>query len=82
MMQLKDWINEWESPLLMAKMGKYSVLGWDESVVYGEVPERRAFLDSIVAVYADVEGENDGPNWLAVVEFSDGRFGYVSAGCD
>lgn len=87
---LKSWIESWESPLLMASMGKYSVSEYTEvsrpgssgDYDYVDVPERRAFLDSIVAVYADAEGENDGPNWLAVVEFSDGLFGYVSAGCD
>ncbi len=33
-------------------------------------------------VIAASEGENDGADWLCVVELNDGRFAFVSAGCD
>lgn len=33
-------------------------------------------------VIASSEGENDGSNWLAAVKLKDGRFAFVSAGCD
>lgn len=78
----KDWIESWESPLLMAGIGEHTASGWLGGKYYRELPDRKAFLDSIVVVHADAEGDNDGPDWLAVVEFSDGRFGFVSAGCD
>lgn len=33
-------------------------------------------------VYASVEGDHDGPNWVALVELWDGRFATLSSGCD
>lgn len=33
-------------------------------------------------VYASVEGEYEGPPWVALVELWDGRFATVTAGCD
>lgn len=38
--------------------------------------------DDVTKVHALVAGDNDGPDWVAVMELSDGRFAYVSAGCD
>lgn len=39
-------------------------------------------LPDVARVIAHSEGENDGPDWVAVVELNDGRFGVVQAGCD
>lgn len=39
-------------------------------------------LGDVRFVIADVEGDNDGPPWEAIVELHDGRFGFVEAGCD
>jgi hypothetical protein len=36
----------------------------------------------VAAVIALEEGENDGPDWLAVVRLTKGAFLYVHAGCD
>lgn len=36
----------------------------------------------VTRIVASAEGENDGPNWLIVVELRDGRFAFLSAGCD
>lgn len=47
---------------------------------HGPVPE--SVLNSVVRVVACAEGENDGPEWLAVVELQDGRFAVMAAGCD
>lgn len=33
-------------------------------------------------VIAAAEGENDGPNWIALMELWDGRFAYLEGGCD
>ena len=37
---------------------------------------------SVAEVLASVEGENDGPEWAAILRLHDGRFAYVEAGCD
>lgn len=39
-------------------------------------------LADVAEVIATSEGENDGANWLCVVKLNDGRFAFVSAGCD
>ena len=36
-------------------------------------------VDHIIAMS---EGENDGANWLMVVKLKNGKFGFLSAGCD
>jgi hypothetical protein len=42
-------------------------------------PVLRADVTEIVA---SSEGENDGPDWLIVVKVADGRYAYLTAGCD
>ncbi len=44
--------------------------------------EKDGPIKDVVEVIAAAEGENDGPNWLAVVRMADGRFAKVFAGCD
>lgn len=39
-------------------------------------------LADVAEVVAMSEGENDGPDWLVVVKLTDGRYAFVSAGCD
>jgi len=39
-------------------------------------------LDDVVEVIASVEGENDGPSWVALVRLRDGRYCRMAAGCD
>jgi hypothetical protein len=39
-------------------------------------------LDDVAEVVASVEGENDGPNWAAIVRLRSGKHAYVEAGCD
>jgi hypothetical protein len=39
-------------------------------------------LDDVAYVIAAEEGENDGANWITVVRLQDGRYAFVSAGCD
>lgn len=50
---------------------------WKEAASYANwAPSEVEFV-----IAAD-EGGNDGPNWLAVVVLADGRFSFLSAGCD
>ncbi len=39
-------------------------------------------IAGVLEILACTPGDNDGPNWLAVVFMADGRYAYVSAGCD
>lgn len=53
------------------------------SVALGSDVTAGPFTRSDVAeVIATRDGENDGANWLGVFRLSDGRFAFVSAGCD
>lgn len=36
----------------------------------------------VAEVLATADGENDGPNWLGVFKLKDGRYAFLSAGCD
>lgn len=38
--------------------------------------------EDVAEVLASDDGENEGPNWIAVVRLKDGRFAALSAGCD
>jgi len=38
--------------------------------------------DDVAEVLCASEGENDGANWLALLRLKDGRFVFLSAGCD
>jgi hypothetical protein len=39
-------------------------------------------IGDVAEVLALVEGENDGASWETLVKLTDGRFGYLTAGCD
>jgi hypothetical protein len=69
--QLDDY--DWEQAFLYA----------DGRPVLGTTAPAGPFTrEDVAEVIALSEGENDGPDWLAVVRLHDGRFGFVSAGCD
>ncbi len=36
----------------------------------------------VAEILAAEEGENDGPNWIGVFRLKDGRYAFLSAGCD
>ncbi len=36
----------------------------------------------VVEIIADSDGEADEANWLAILKLADGRFAFLSAGCD
>lgn len=38
--------------------------------------------DDIAELIACADGENDGPDWIAVMRLKDGRFAFLTAGCD
>jgi len=50
---------------------------WQEAMHYAIF----TFNDIKKIVFAE-EGDNDGPDWLLIVELRDGRFGALHAGCD
>lgn len=53
------------------------------AAVDGYVGDVAPFAISDVAeVIAVADGENDGENWLGVFRLRDGRFAFVTAGCD
>lgn len=50
---------------------------------YGEAAVYASWKpDEVASILATSDGENDGANWLMVVELKDGRFSFLSAGCD
>lgn len=53
------------------------------STVMGESVSAESFgFDDIEAVLAADAGENDEARWVAVLRLRDGRFAYLTAGCD
>jgi hypothetical protein len=38
--------------------------------------------DDVAEVLASAEGENEGPDWIAIFRLNDGRFAFLAAGCD
>ncbi len=64
---------------------------WWEAFVYARQPEvvigedvsSKGFgLDDVYEIISSIEGEHDGPNWMGVFRLKDGRFAFLSAGCD
>jgi hypothetical protein len=63
---------------------------WEEVFKYAHP---RAILDEKIStdsfgredisyVYAIDDGDNDGPDWIALMKLQDGRFAFIAAGCD
>jgi hypothetical protein len=50
---------------------------WQEAFAYSPVP-----MDDVAETIVSVDGENDGPEWLGVFRLRDGRFLFLTAGCD
>lgn len=65
-----DVYNDWHYALYEAHRGR---CGSDKGL-----PVELGLADVIAAK----EGENDGANWLAVFRLENGRYAYLSAGCD
>ena len=62
---------------------------WDHVLDYARKPDTVGVCDnspitreSIQAVICSDEGDNDGPNWIAVLLLTDGRWAYIYGGCD
>lgn len=51
---------------------------WGEVFKYAE----GFTIDDVAEVLGSVDGEGDHGDWTAVLKLKDGRFGYVTAGCD
>lgn len=50
---------------------------------WGEAAEYASWsCEDVAEILAMSEGENDEANWLMVVKLKDGRFSFLSAGCD
>jgi len=65
---------------------------WEEVFKYGANPEiacpgmtvdQSSFtLDDVARCYGHVQGDNDGPTCTAYGKLKDGRYFFISAGCD
>lgn len=65
---------------------------WKEAFAYAVKPDecppgtgidRSGFTrEDVAEVIAIDDGENDGQNWMGVFRLRDGRFAFLSAGCD
>lgn len=72
---------------MLAEIDTYD---WQEAFKYasptrceGSTCSDAAFgREDVSRIVALSEGENDGANWIAVFELSDGRFAFLSAWCD
>ena len=38
--------------------------------------------DDVAELYGQVDGDNDGPTWIAYGKLADGRYFFIEAGCD
>lgn len=72
-------------------MATLSGYDWEEVFKYGQpevaVPgittDTSNFdLTNVEEIYASVEGEGDGPDWVAYGKLKDGRYFSIAAGCD
>ncbi len=64
---------------------------WQEAFKFGEKPRGvlgytgnldAVSIDDIAEVIGVSNGENDGANWIGAFILNDGRYAFVSAGCD
>lgn len=55
---------------------------YGESYGYGPLSEVGLDTSDVAEIIHYREGENDCANWLFVLKLIDGRFAYVTAGCD
>jgi hypothetical protein len=69
-------------PLDLAKLGDdydwpevFSVAARDSNI---EIDPKK----DIKRVIASIDGEQDNSNWQAVIELNDGRYAWISSGCD
>lgn len=46
-----------------------------------EASDTEIALDDVSVIFASVEGDNDGPDWLAIGKVTDGRYFVIEAGC-
>lgn len=81
-MTLEEFKNnyDWQHAFGEALTGGYTPMR-DE---YEELRDEKHPIEFVTHVYAADEGENDGPQWLAVVGWSgpQGPFAVMRAGCD
>jgi len=71
-----DWHSDWHYAFEVANRdGVSACLGTTCSV-------ERFELKDVAEVLGSAEGENDGANWIVIVRLNDGRFAFVTAGCD
>lgn len=68
-------MNEEQQKAIHERIRDYN---WCEAFGYSPVPIEEA----VAEVVAAADGCHDGDNWVGVFKLKDGRFLYVSAGCD
>ncbi len=65
---------DWPEAVKFSAESASALPGYSGPVTWG--------ADDIAEVLASDEGENDGPNWIALLRLKDGRLVAMSAGCD
>lgn len=68
--------NDWEEAF------GFAVDNMSRAIPDSNVSLDRYSREDVVRIIAKKDGENDGENWKGVFELQDGRFVFVSAGCD
>lgn len=66
--------HAWRSAMEVAKV-PYAIEGYTGPVAFSG-------WDDVDSVVACDEGENDGSAWIALLQLKDGRYLWLSAGCD
>jgi hypothetical protein len=69
---------DWEQAFLFVSGNSPNV----SPVIGSSAPATSFSRDDVVRVVAAEDGENDDANWICIVELKDGRFAFLSAGCD
>lgn len=67
--------GNWKQAMEVASSAVGAVLGYTGSVEFNGWGE----IDTVIA---SDDGCNDGPNWIALFQLHDGRYLFLSAGCD
>jgi len=66
---------DWESALDFGNSRRSAVLGSDVSTA-------AMTYEDVETVLASCNGESDGDDWIALFRLRDGRYAFLSAGCD
>lgn len=68
--------------MMYDSFASYERLGYDLAACLEYNPQDGITDETIAAVLAVWEGENDGDDWRWIVSLTDGRFAFIQGGCD